>query len=139
MPLRAAHPAVGKPMSKNTNFPPELLQATESLTQNLLASKPFSAYHASQERMKSDQTAQALLERLSAVQSELRRKQSSGGVTQIDVDKLRAVQAQVQTNETIIAYAQCQQEAIAYLREINQEISQLLGVDFAVLAKQNSC
>jgi cell fate (sporulation/competence/biofilm development) regulator YlbF (YheA/YmcA/DUF963 family) len=60
-------------------------------------------------------------------------------VTQSDVEELRAVQTQVQANPAIIAYAQSQQDAVNFLREINQEISQLLGVDFATLAKQSTC
>jgi len=80
------------------------------------------------------------LEKLGALQSGLRRKQQGhDSVTQSDIDELRAVQAQVQANAVILAYAQSQQEAVNFLREVNEEISQLLGVDFAVLAKQNTC
>jgi cell fate (sporulation/competence/biofilm development) regulator YlbF (YheA/YmcA/DUF963 family) len=139
MPLPAAHPAVGEPMSETINFPPELYQATESLYQNLVASRPFLAYHQSQEKMNSDLQARALMERMSTLQNELRRKQGSNSVTQADVAELRAVQDQVQVNAIIMDFARSQQEAVAFLREINQEISQLLGVDFAALAKQNSC
>ena len=139
MPLLAAHPAVDNYMSENTNFPPELFQATDSLIQNLLASEPFLVYQQSQAKMNSDSQAHGLLERLSALQAGLRLKQSSNSVIQSDVDELRTVQSQVQTNDIIMAYAQSQQDAVNFLREINQEISQLLGVDFAALAKQNSC
>ena len=139
MPHLAAHPAVGDAMSENTDFPPELYQATDSLIQNLLACKPFLAYHQSLANMKSNLQAFALLDSLSTLQNEVRRKQSSNNVTQKDIDELRAVQAQVQANDTIQAYATSQQLAVAYLRDLNQEISQLLGVDFAGLAKQNTC
>ena len=126
-------------MSGNTNFPPELAQATDSLIQNLLASEPFLVYQQSQAKLNSDSQANGLLERLSTLQAGLRLKQSSNSVIQSDVDQLRAVQAQVQANDAITAYALSQQDAVTFLREINQEISQLLGVDFAALAKQNSC
>jgi cell fate (sporulation/competence/biofilm development) regulator YlbF (YheA/YmcA/DUF963 family) len=139
MPLPAAHPAVDDAMREITNFPPELAQATDSLVQNLLASEAFLSYHQSLARMKSNSQACALLDRLSTLQNELRRKQSSNNVTQPDVDELRAAQAQVQSNTVILEYAQSQQEAVNFLREVNQEISQLLGVDFAALAKQNTC
>ena len=126
-------------MSENTNFSPELFQATDSLIQNLLASEPFLIYQQSQAKMNTDPQAHGLLEHLSSIQTEFRRKQNANSVIQSDIDKLRAVQAQVQTNDVIMAYAQSQQDAINFLREINQEISQLLGVDFAALAKQNTC
>jgi cell fate (sporulation/competence/biofilm development) regulator YlbF (YheA/YmcA/DUF963 family) len=139
MPLPAAPPAVGDAMPKTKNFPPELYEATDGLIQNLLASEPFLAYQKSREQFKSDSQAHALIERLSALQAEFRRQQTNGSVTQTDIDELRTVQAQVQANATLIAHASTQQWAVNFLREINQEISQLLGVDFAILAKQKTC
>lgn len=67
------------------------------------------------------------------------RKQADGSVTEAELGELATVQAQVKANATITAYAQAQQEAVNFLREINQEISPLLGVDFASLARQTSC
>lgn len=126
-------------MLKTENFPPELYEATDGLIQNLLASEPFLAYQKSLAQYKSDSQAYGLIERLSTLQTELRRKQTNGSVTKADIDELRAVQAEVQSNATLIAYSSTQQAAINFLREINQEISQLLGVDFAILAKQSTC
>ncbi len=116
-----------------------MYEATDSLIQNLLASEPFLAYHQSQTRLESDPASHGLLERLSELQSGIRQKQISGDVTQMEIEELRAVQSQVQANATIMAYAQSQQEAVNFLREINQEISRLLGMDFASLARQNTC
>jgi cell fate (sporulation/competence/biofilm development) regulator YlbF (YheA/YmcA/DUF963 family) len=137
--LPAAHPAVGDAMPKTDNLPLELYEATDSLIQNLLASEPFLSYRKSRAQFESDSQAHALIERLSALQTELRRKQTNGSVTQTDIEELRTVQAQVQANATLIAYTNTQQNAVNFLREINQEISQLLGVDFAILAKQSTC
>ena len=139
MPLPAARLVVGNMMNANMTFPPELHEATENLIQNLLASELFQMYHGAQTQMDSDTQARTLLERLSTLQTELRGKQKNGSITQADIEELRAVQAQVQANTTITAYAQSQQDAVAFLREINQEISQVLGVDFAILAKQSTC
>ena len=135
----AAHLAVDDVMSKIDNFPSELFQATEVLIQNLLGSEPFLAYQKAQMQFKSDSQAHGLIERLSAHQAEFRRKQTSGSVTQEEIEEFRTVQAQVKANVTLIAHASTQQEAVNFLSEINQEISQLLGVDFAILAKQKTC
>lgn len=126
-------------MNKTVTLSPELYQTADSLIQNLLASEPFLVYQQSQAQMNSDSQARTLMKKLSTLQTELRRKQSSNSVTQSDIDELRTVQAQVQANATITAYAQSEQDAVNFLREINQEISQLLGVDFVALVKQNSC
>ncbi len=126
----------------NNNTSPltlELQQATESLIENLIASEAFRVYHRAQQELNSDPQARSLLERLSAMQADLRRKQSPNAVTQADIEELRTVQRQVQTNRAIMQYARSQQDAVNFLREINVEISQLLGVDFAALAKQNTC
>ena len=126
-------------MPKIDNFPSELYQATDGLIQNLLASEPFLVFQKAQVQFKSDSQAHGLIERLSALQNDVRRKQSNGSVTDADIVELRSVQNEVQANPTLMTYTSAQQEAVNYLREINQEISQLLGVDFAILAKQKTC
>lgn len=118
---------------------PELQQCLDSLVENLMASENFLAYRHYATMLQDTPEARALLEQLSTLQAELRQKQARQAVTQADIDALRSVQEQVQSNAIIMAYAQSQQGAVDFLREINAEISQLLGVDFAVLAKQNSC
>ena len=126
-------------MNKTIAFPRELNQATENLIENLLASESFLTYQQSLVAMNSDSDAPGLLELLSTLQAGLRHKQSANSVTETDVEELRAIQTQVQGNTTIMAYSQSQQNAVNFLREANQEISQTLGVDFAALAKQNTC
>ncbi len=126
-------------MNKTINLPLELHQATESLIENLLASEAFLAYQQTQSAMNSDSEARGLLELLSTLQTALRHKQNANSVTQSDIDELRAVQTQVMANPVIMAFSRSQGDAVNFLREINQEISQTLGVDFATLAKQSTC
>ena len=129
-----------KKMDTSTvTLPPELLAATESLADSLLRAGPIAAYRRAKARLDADPHAHALLERFSAAQADLRFKQSRGTVTQADVDHLRALQREVQSNRAIMDYAETQQAAIAYLPEVNLEISQLLGVDFGSLAGPASC
>ena len=124
----------------NTQIIPEMLyQATQSLAENLAASEPFVQYAHARQAFEADSNAQSLLKDISSIQGEIRRKQQRSQVTQGDIDVLRALQQQAQSNETIMQYANTQQSAVTFLREINQEISQLLGVDFAALSKQTGC
>jgi cell fate (sporulation/competence/biofilm development) regulator YlbF (YheA/YmcA/DUF963 family) len=124
----------------NNQIIPEMLyQATQSLAENLVASEPFVQYAQAREAFESDSNAQSLLKDISSIQGEIRQKQQRGQVTQENIDVLRAMQQQAQSNVTIMQYASTQQEAVNFLREINQEISQLLGVDFAALSKQTGC
>ncbi len=124
----------------NTQIIPEMLyQATQSLAENLAASEPFVQYAQARQAFEGDSNAQSLLKDISSIQGEIRQKQQRSQVTQGDIDVLRALQQQAQSNETIMQYANTQQGAVTFLREINQEISQLLGVDFAALSKQTGC
>lgn len=119
---------------------PERLQvAVEVLSENLLAAEPFVLYDRAQIRLNADLQAKSLLEQLSRLQAKIRSGQINRGVTQKDIDQLRTMQDEVQQNQTIMEYARAQQAAINYLREINQEVSQLIGMDFATLARQTSC
>ena len=126
---------------KNTkvNLPEELVAATEELSEYLLAAEPFIVYKRAQNQFTVDVQAQSLLEQLSTLQSSLRSAQSNRNVSETDIQQLRALQNDVRQNTTILEYSRAQQTAINYLREINQEISQLLGLDFAALARQSTC
>lgn len=115
-------------------FTPELATAAENLAASLWAAPPLAAYRQAQENLEAEPEAQALLESLLTQQNELRLKQMNGRITQADIDALRALQGQVQRNKTIMDYVMAQQDALAYLPEVNQSISQWLGFDFAALA-----
>ncbi len=126
-------------MGTISNQLPDLMAATQVLAENLLASEPFANYQQASARFNADPQARGLIERLSQAQADLRRRQTSRGVTQANVDQVRALQREVQSNSVIIDYAVTQQAAVAYLREINQVISELIGADFAALSGRSSC
>lgn len=123
----------------NSILPPELAEATEALAETLLSAEPIMLYHRAKARLDSDREARELLERFSEAQRDLRLRQANGGITQADMDRLRTLQRAVQSNRVIMDYAETQQAAISYLPTVNQEISQLIGVDFASLAGPASC
>lgn len=125
--------------TSNSILSPELQEATEALAFILLSAEPIVAYHQARTRFDSDPQARELIERFSAAQRDIRLRQTQGSVTQADLDRLRALQRQVQSNRVIMDYARTQEAAIAYLPQINQEISELIGVDFASLAGPASC
>ena len=117
----------------------DILMATESLAETLLHSEPIWDYHQAKARLDTDPQARSLLERLSSTQNEFRVRQSNNNLTQEDIDSLRELQRQVQANELIMRFSETQQDAIACLVEVNKEISQLLGFDFAGMAGPGSC
>jgi cell fate (sporulation/competence/biofilm development) regulator YlbF (YheA/YmcA/DUF963 family) len=121
------------------SIPTNLIQATTTLAENLLQSEPFLRYNLSYKKLEEDSQASLLLQNLSQTQAELRRKQSQSKISEEEVNALRALQQQAQSNKIIVEYAEAQQTAIESLREINQEISNLIGVDFGSLARRSGC
>lgn len=118
---------------------PQLQEATQTLIENLLASEPFLNYHQARTRLNQDSESRSLLDRLSHAQARVRQKQASGGGGQAEIDSLRLLQARVQRNSVIMDYTKSQQEAINFLREINNELSELLGINFASAANHAVC
>lgn len=122
-----------------TTLPPPLVEVIETLAVALLSAESLATYRQAAATLEADPDSTALLNHFSAVQSEVRKRQRDGTITQFDVDRLRSLQRQVQVNSTIMSYASAQQTALAYLPEVNLEISQLLGLDFASLAGPSGC
>jgi cell fate (sporulation/competence/biofilm development) regulator YlbF (YheA/YmcA/DUF963 family) len=122
-----------------TKIPPGLLAATKTLAETLLHSEPMLAYHQAKTHLERNAEASAILERLSTTQNEFRARQSNGLVTQVDIDHLRVLQSEVHANKIIMLFVETEQAAIAYLPEVNKEISQLVGFDFAGMAGPASC
>jgi len=118
---------------------PSMQEAADALIGNLLASEAFVRCQQAHTRLNEDHQARTLLEQLSQAQADLRKKQANSGVIQTEIDNLRTLQEQVQHNNVIMTYAQTQQEAVNFLREINDEISQLLGINFASFANHTTC
>ena len=116
-----------------------LRTATDEFAESLLAARPFVAYRQAETRLEGDREAHSLLKRLQTSQASIRLKQASGQVTHDDIENLRSLQRDAMANRTIAEYMDAQQGAVVYLRDINQEISHLLGVDFAALAKRTCC
>ncbi len=116
-----------------------LQQAAEGLGQALRASAPVRAHFDASTKLEADAEATGLLDAIAQRQAELRVKQSDGGLTEADIDALRALQFRVQTQPSIAAYLETNQGLRALLSQVNQEISQLLAVDFAALARRSGC
>jgi cell fate (sporulation/competence/biofilm development) regulator YlbF (YheA/YmcA/DUF963 family) len=118
---------------------PDMVTATESLGVALRLAEPVVLYHLARETLEASPEATALLKCLSETQAAVRTRQTRGEVTPEDMARLRALQRKVQSNPVIRQYAQTQQAALGYLREVNREISELLGMDFGALAKKPGC
>lgn len=120
-------------------LPPELKQATQRLGGALKNTPLLRAHTDALAKMEADARATALLDELQHAQADLRARQSNGGVTADEVARLRQLQAEAQAHPTIAAFIAAEQIAKAYLPQVNQAISDLLGIDFASLGRVSGC
>jgi len=119
---------------------PVLEEAAHVFALKLRAAPSIAAFRQAEARLEADVGAQRLLAELQERQQALMRKQQNGGdITQAEIDTLRRLQAEAQRNPMITAYFRAQQQAQGFLSQVNQEISQLLGVDFGALAGAGGC
>lgn len=114
-----------------------MLEATSALAENLAQSEPILRFRSAEGKLNSDPEALKLLAELSELQQKIRTQQHAGEISEGEIKRLRALQNAINTNETIQDYGLTQELAVAFLREVNQEISQLLGIDFASLTRRS--
>ena len=115
-----------------------ILEAARTFASKLRQSEPIAALWQARARLEADEEARLLLSRLSERQRDLALKQRDGGITRAEIDDLRRLQDQAQDDPIIEAYGEALQQAQLFLPAVNAEISELLGLDFAALARAAS-
>ncbi len=115
----------------------DMLEATYSLADHLMQSEPFLQYQQADRKLHADREAMRLLEEFSELQQKIRAQQHSVGIAEGDIKRLHELQSAIGANETYQEQAYARQMAVALLQEVNDEISNLLGVDFASLTRRS--
>jgi cell fate (sporulation/competence/biofilm development) regulator YlbF (YheA/YmcA/DUF963 family) len=127
-------------MDTQTTIPPSLLAAANELGESLARAEPVVALEQAKARLDADERARGLLSRMSEIDAELRGRQADGTLTREDIDRARQAHVDASSDPTIQGLVAAQQEASAYLPEVNELISELLGLDFAsIAAAPTSC
>lgn len=129
--------AVGK-AENATVVPNMLLEATSQLAENLVHSELFLRFQEATRKLQSDNEATVLLTEFSNLQQKLRVQQRSTQTSEKDIQRLRELRRAIMTNDIIQEKELAEKYFVAFLREVNQEISNMLGVDFASLARRSS-
>lgn len=124
----------------NTPFlQPEITEAALKLGKALISSDPYVRYAQAEQKLDNDVEVKSLMPRLAAAQEQVRKAQIMGTITAEELQVLSDLQMQVKANPVIKHYNTSQQELTKFLQEINAEISQLLGINFALIARHSSC
>jgi len=123
----------------NLNLVPNtLLEATSNLAENLVHCEHFLRFQEATRKLQTDKEATALLTEFSSLQQKIRVQPRSTQISEEEIKRLRELQSAIMANETIQEKELAEEYAVAFLREVNQEISNMLGVDFASLARRSS-
>ena len=134
--------AVGEVKMNKTISPTgqSFITMTTQLGEEMTTISVISNYKALQKKLNEDLHAMELLRKLSASRKELSEKQSSGTFTQDSLKDYSSIQKEVENNQTIREFSLAQQEVVQFMREVNSEISSLLGIDFSsLIPRNNSC
>lgn len=107
-----------------------IIENARSFANILASSREFQEFYSTQEKLKDDKEASSLLELFQRRQREIQEAWNqtdfSGGL----LDEFGELQRKVESNPTIMEWAQAQQDAISLIQEANQVISNAAGFDF---------
>ena len=126
-------------MSNPSLLQPKMTEAALALGKTLMSAEQYVRFQQAEQALKNDTAALGLLNKLSLSQTRMRKAQAGGNIMPEDLQALSDLQAQVQANPIIMDYTLSQRELTAFLQGVNAEISQLLGINFAVIARRSSC
>jgi cell fate (sporulation/competence/biofilm development) regulator YlbF (YheA/YmcA/DUF963 family) len=116
------------------------LTMVSQLNDELVSISVIKDYKNAQTELNADKKAMELIRNLSAARKKLNEQQYAGTFTQASLEEYSKIQKEVEENKTINRYSQTQQAAVQFLKNVNFEISQLIGLDFSSLIKRsNTC
>lgn len=121
---------------KESLFTPDLYAATYNLAENLAQAEIIIDFQRANKKLMGDQKTLQLIKDAGELQQKVYSGYFSGEDLEENLNHLRELQEQISTNLVIQEQYFARETATTFLREINQEISQLLGVDFAALARR---
>jgi len=119
-------------------IPEELLDITRNLANNLAQSEPFLRLKQANRKVESNPQASQLSTEFSLLQMKVRAQQYTSDYSQADVIKLRSLQSLVDKNQTLQEQATALEDALNFLRDVNQLMSGILKMDFGALTRRAS-
>jgi cell fate (sporulation/competence/biofilm development) regulator YlbF (YheA/YmcA/DUF963 family) len=118
----------------------EIQEAAVEFGRAVRQAPAVSAYHAAAAALAADTATQALLDALRDAQSAYARVQATGAAPAAALgERLRACQAAVRANATIMAHLRATNDVKSFLPEVAGQVSATLGTDFAGLIARSSC
>lgn len=117
----------------------ELHDAAEALVAAIQQLDVYDVFTQTRAEFQGDPVLRAIRKHFNERSTELQNKQSTGGLSQEEINELRALQSNVNTHPVTTRYLQARQRLVVSLQEYNSRLSQELGFDFASAAARQSC
>ncbi|MFW5801433.1 MAG: YlbF family regulator [Spirochaeta sp.] len=116
----------------------EVRDAISELVGAIRSTDASRTYIETQSEYSTNQELAQLRLRYAQMIQDFQRKQEDGDYTQEDIDAVREIQMQVNSHPAAQAVIEAKQQLQGLLRECNQSMSRILGMDFAQIAAVNS-
>lgn len=117
----------------------ELHHAAEMFVGAIQRSDDVRAFMKAQILFQNDPTLSEIRKHFNRRSTELQGKQSTGTLTQEEINELRGLQGSLNTHPVTAQYIHARQKMVETLEECNRSLSQELGFDFASAAAPASC
>lgn len=127
---------VGKVLDTTTDKT-QILEATSMLAENLMLSEPFLKLKETERILSENEKATTLIAAFENLRQKIIEGQNNSKISENDIAQFRAVQMEIAENEIIQEFNLAQESAKELLKDVNQEISQILGINFATLAQRS--
>ena len=117
-----------------------LHEAAADFGRALCRAPAVAAYRDTADALDADPVARHLLADLHEQQTAIGRLQQAGlAPSQVQVNALRLCQAEVRSNEKIMAHLRATNALKAFLPSVAAQVGAVLGIDYAALVAPSSC
>ncbi len=112
-----------------------LNEALGRLIEQLTSSEALARFRNAEQAMMNSAEAIALLNQLAQAQQKVNQQKANGSPAQADLNHLYTLQNQVAEHPLIQEYEYSREVWMGLIRQVNQEISQNIGLDYAALTR----
>lgn len=116
----------------------EIEEAAANFAASVRQVAAVAAYMEAEEAFQTDEELRAQRERFNDLGQRFQSARANGMLTDALVAEVRREQARLQSHPLVVEYGKRRQEALAFLQATNARMSEILGVDFAAIARPPS-
>jgi len=121
-------------------MPTEVLSgAMLSFARSLKSMEAVKRFFEARRRFETDEELSRCRESFNQAARTFRENQAAGTLTEQEINRVRTLQSSMNLHPRTVEYLLAQQEMAELLQECNQQIFEVLGLDFAAIAIPKGC